>query len=74
MSARPVLTDAMKKALNWLNERGGSGVIDKYGRLLAGGEIATSIDNATWLRLVEAGFLAGGDKRLTVVDTHRPTR
>lgn len=49
----------MARALKWLAERGGSGVVDRYGRLLARGEVSSSICPSTWLRLVADGQLKG---------------
>jgi len=59
------VTDAMKKALSWLKDRGHSGVIDRHGRVLAAGETA-SFDAATWLRLVASGHVEGGHGRLAI--------
>ena len=60
------LTKAQIRAVKWLNERGGSGVLDRYGRLVAGGEVASSVHPTTWLRLVAAGIIQGREGRLSV--------
>ncbi len=49
-------TGTMYLALTWLHDHGGDGVIDKYGRIVAQGEVA-KFDSSTWLRLVAAGHL-----------------
>ena len=61
-------TLTMQKARKWLEERGGSGVIDRYGRLLAAGELAPFADT-TWLRLVAAGRLIGSDGHISLPPT-----
>ena len=58
------MTPAMKKAERWLEENGGSGILDRYGRMVAGGETASQFDSSTWLRLVAAGRIVGCDGRL----------
>lgn len=52
-----MMTVAMKRAVQWLADRGGSGAVDHYGRVLAAGEVSTHIDAATWLRLVAKGVI-----------------
>ena len=59
------MTDAMKRALEWLNKRGGSGVLDRHGWLVAAGEAATQFAPETWLRLVADGLVQGRDGRLS---------
>ena len=58
------LTEAQRRALVWLHKRGSEGVIDRYGRLVAGGDVAKHIDASTWLRLVSLGLVRGVCKRL----------
>ena len=58
------LTDAQKRAIRWLDRCGGSGVIDRYGRFLAGGE--TNANQATMLRLLQAGLLVGVNGRIVL--------
>ncbi len=62
------LTKAQERAIKWLSERGGSGVLDRYGRLIAGGEVASQFHPTTWVRLVAKGAVRGGGGRLSVVD------
>lgn len=50
-------TSSCKRALAWINDREGHGVIDRYGKLMAKGE-AAHFAPATWLRLVILGYLA----------------
>jgi hypothetical protein len=69
----PKLNKAMLTAWNWLMERGGSGVVDHYGRVMASGEVATGTSAETWLRLVAAGMLTGEHGRIAAAreDDHR---
>jgi len=60
------LSDAQLRALKWLKERGGSGVINRYGRLLAAGEVARQFDASTWLRLAVAGYVHCADYRVSL--------
>lgn len=59
-------TKAMEKALRWLKDRGGTGVIDRYGKVLAAGETSQGIAPETWLRLVANGDVVGAFGRLGV--------
>lgn len=61
------MSDAMKRALKWLAEHGGSGVITNRGFVLAGGEESRQFAPETWLRLTAAGILAGGKGRLAIL-------
>ena len=61
------MTDAQQRAFNWLNERGGTGMLDRYGRVLAMGEISPSTP-VTWLRLVGLGKLQIVGARLTIIE------
>lgn len=61
-----MITDTMHKRMQWLADRGGSGVIDKYGRVVAEGQNTYSTYNGTWLKLVAFGFLTGGQGRLSL--------
>ena len=61
------LSKAQERALTWLTERGGSGTLDRYGRVLAAGETC-SFHPTTWLRLVAVGRIEGWGSRLRVVD------
>ena len=65
------MTDTMRRAIAWLRARGGSGVVDRYGRVLAAGEVATHIDSATWLRLAIEGVLKFEERRLKLSDDER---
>ncbi len=47
-------TRTMDRAVEWLHERGGSGVLNRQARLIAGSEVS-EFGAATWLRLVVAG-------------------
>lgn len=50
------MTDAQKKALKWLTERGGDGVFDMNGVLIAEGEAAPFM-RSTWNRLRDLGLI-----------------
>lgn len=64
------LTKAMGGALLDLAARGGSGVLDKRGVLVAAGE-RLEYHPVTWVRLVADGLVAGGVGRLSVTDHGR---
>ena len=52
------LPDTHRHALGWLAVRGGEGVIDRMGRVVAQGEAYRSTETATvWLRLVTTGHV-----------------
>jgi hypothetical protein len=60
------LPDTHRSALGWLAARGGEGVIDRHGRIVAQGEFYRSVESASvWLRLVTTGHVeAAGRGRL----------
>ncbi len=60
------LTKSQERAIEWLKERGGSGILDRYGRLVAGGEVASQFHPTTWLRLVAVGAVRGEGGRLNL--------
>ena len=51
------LTKSMIRALIWLREHDGVGVLNRYGRVSAAGETASHIDPTIWLRLILAGYV-----------------
>lgn len=58
-----ILTPAQYRTLRWLHRHGGSGVLDRYGRVVAGGEpMGTS--GGTWVCLMAWGMVAGGSGRV----------
>jgi hypothetical protein len=59
------MTAAQIIALLWLSERGGSGTLDRYGRVCAGGQARLT---GSWLRLVALGYIAGGNGRIWITD------
>lgn len=65
------LTEAQNEKLAWLHERGGSGYLDRYGRMVAGGDVGHPAWQQSWLNLVAHGMVAGGEGRLTVTDYGR---
>lgn len=59
------LTDAQQRVVRRFKEGGGSGVIDRYGRLVIAGElIPTTPDNV--LRMVALGIITGEGGRLSL--------
>lgn len=61
-----ILTVAQHRNLKWLHEHGGSGYLDKYGRLCAGGE---NLPTGAWpalLNLVANGMITGYEGRLAI--------
>jgi hypothetical protein len=60
------ISPAQRKALRFLNDRNGEGVIDRYGRLMCAGEVGKFMPD-TWLRLMTAGLVkAAGRNRLRI--------
>jgi hypothetical protein len=62
------LTPDQRKWALWLRERGGSGYLDRYGRLIAGGEQSPQGAQISWLFLLARGYLTGGDERISITD------
>ena len=60
------MTDGQEKWLKWLHERGGSGYVDQYGRVVAGGEQSPQGAMVAWLKLVAAGYISGGQDRVQI--------
>lgn len=60
------MTDAQVYALRWLHDHGGSGLIDKYGRVVAAGEFFPKGPTMTWLRLVAAALIEGMEDHLVL--------
>ena len=61
------LSPGQKRALAWLAERGGSGVLDRYGTLVAQGEKCPAAPQ-TWLRLFLSGHAKAVDGRIVLVE------
>jgi len=49
-------TAAQHKALEWLKERGGDGMFDRWGKVVAQGERSMAL-KATWYNLQELGLV-----------------
>lgn len=60
------MSDAQLACLRWLDERGGSAVIDRYSRLAAGGETRPQGSWPAWLRLVADGLVVGSKGTLSI--------
>jgi hypothetical protein len=65
----PKLTDRQKHWLDWLIAQGGSGVLDGYGRLQAGGETSPVGAMIAWLMLIQKGYVVGYAGRLHAINT-----
>lgn len=66
------LTEAQFNALKWLSERGGIGVIDNHGRMIAKGEVARGVLADTWLRLFTFNDLtSSGPHKVTITSVGR---
>ena len=65
------ISEAQERALNWLYDAGQSGIVDRYGRVVASGEAAKFADASTWLRLIADEFVEGKDKRLRITPRGR---
>jgi len=65
------LTDAQTEKLEWLHKQGGSGYLDKHGRMVAGGDHMPQGCWPAWLNLVAHGLIAGGDGRIELTDYGR---
>jgi hypothetical protein len=60
------MTPDQSKWLQWLVERGSSGVLDRFGRVMAGGDRAPQGSQTAWLGLVAKGYVAGQEDRIQV--------
>jgi hypothetical protein len=58
------LTPDQATNLIWLADRGGEGMVDRYGRVVASGETRPQGSWIAWLRLVALGLVDGDDRRL----------
>ena len=61
------MTGAQKAALRWLFNRGGTGMFNKDGVLLAAGELA-GVTRTTWNALRDAGLVSIENKRTSITD------
>lgn len=64
---------AMKRAVQWLDEHGGSGILDFRARVLAGGVVAVHIPAETWLRCIWGGLLKAENGRISIPQEQRKT-
>jgi hypothetical protein len=58
------LSEAEAKAIKWLKGLGGSGYVDRYGRVCAGGEVYSQGAYGCWMRLIACGIIVGKDDRI----------
>lgn len=62
------MTDAQKSALQWLKSRGGNGYLDRYGRVVAGGDFRPQGTWTAWMNLMAWGMIAGSEGRVFITD------
>lgn len=62
------LTDTQMKRLRALVDGGGSGIVDRYGRVLIAGELQPHSSWPAWLNLVAKGMVTGENGRLIATD------
>jgi hypothetical protein len=65
-AAEVKLTKGQHKWREWLRDRGGSGVVDSYGRVHAMGENSPTGAQVAWLHLLAKGVIDGGDGRIWI--------
>ena len=58
------MTKGQEHWLNWLKKHGGSGHVDRYGRVVAGGEVSPQGALICWIHLVAEGAVWGDHGRL----------
>ena len=64
------LTDSQRQALTWLQERNSTGLFDKTGVLIAGGDRSETM-RSTWNRLRDLGLVTIATKRVTLTNDGR---
>ncbi len=64
------LTPEQEKWLDWLIEHGGSGYVDRYGRIVAGGSVSVQGASVSWMKLLAAGLISGRDGRIFATSLH----
>lgn len=66
-----ILTDAQLKRLQWLNNQGGSGFLDQYGRIVAAGEPVHQGAATAWLNLIVKGLIEAKNERFVITESGR---
>ena len=61
-----ILTPDQRKWMMWLQENGGRGFLDRWGRVVAAGITSPQGACVAWLNLCAKGYLAGADGVLTL--------
>lgn len=69
------MTKAQQSALVRFKKGGGTGTLDRYGRMVTDGQVISSVDCSTWLRLVLGGYIDAyrGRFRLTMSGNSQAT-
>ncbi len=68
------LTEAQAFAVRWLRRAGGSGLLDKHTRVVAGGEVFPKGQSHVWLRLLALGLICNcGSGRIGLTTTGAAT-
>ncbi len=66
-----MLTEEQEDCLVWLAVRDGSGLLDRYGRVVANGDIRARGSWVAWLSLVSQGLVHGGDRCIRLTSNGR---
>lgn len=66
------LTPDQDKWLKWLIERGGCGILDRYGRVHAMGENSPNGSQVSWLYLFVKGAVVAHEGRIQVASAWMP--
>lgn len=67
----PTLSPAQRRLLGGLLEAGGSGVFDRYVRIVAAGEALTTHGSTTPLTAFRDGYIAMDGKRVVLTEAGR---
>lgn len=65
------MSAAQEVDLLWFARQGGEGLVDRYGRVVAGGMCLNQGHTATFLRFVAWGMIEGRDGRLLLTERGR---
>ena len=57
--------------LKWLDDNGGSGWLDQWGRVIANGANSHQGSQVAWLNLFTKGFVESKDSRIVLTDSGR---
>jgi hypothetical protein len=68
VSSMALLTDIQRTWLQWLHDNGGSGWVDRYGRLVANGDASKQGTMVTWLQLLQKGQIHVQNERFVLTE------